>query len=67
MPLALDTDLPSFPRRFERASGHRIDELAPWVVADQLSTGLYRQAAVGSCQPDSTGTFTAYRVAVLLY
>lgn len=40
----------------------------PQNLADQLASGRYREAAVGSCQPKGeAGTFTAYRVAVLLY
>ncbi len=40
----------------------------PKNLADQLATGKYREAAVGSCQPDSNaGNFTSYRVTVLLY
>jgi hypothetical protein len=40
----------------------------PKSLADQLASGKYREAAVGSCEPSGAGgTFTAYRVAVLLY
>ena len=40
----------------------------PRNLADQLASGRYREASVGSCDPRGTdGTFTAYRVAVLLY
>jgi uncharacterized protein YkwD len=40
----------------------------PKKLADELASGNYRGAAVGSCQPNgAAGTFTAYRVAVLLY
>ena len=40
----------------------------PKTLTDQLTSGRYREAAVGSCEPSgSAGTFTAYRVAVLLY
>ncbi|MGA2673304.1 MAG: CAP domain-containing protein [Terracidiphilus sp.] len=40
----------------------------PQALADRLGTGKYRQAAVGNCPAqDLQGSFTAYRVAVLLY
>jgi len=40
----------------------------PQMVLDQLAAGVYRQAAVGSCAPQGIdGSFTIYRVAVLLY
>jgi uncharacterized protein YkwD len=40
----------------------------PQQLLDRIASGRYRQAAVGSCPPrDLEGSFTAYRVAVLLY
>jgi hypothetical protein len=40
----------------------------PQALQDRLATGRFRQAAVGSCSPQGQeGTFTAYRIAVLLY
>lgn len=40
----------------------------PQKLVDQLSLGTYRQAAVGSCPAQGVeGSFTSYRVAVLLY
>jgi uncharacterized protein YkwD len=40
----------------------------PRQLVDRLASGRYRQAAVGSCPAQNlTGSFTAYRVAVLLY
>ena len=40
----------------------------PQSLADKVAQGEYRQAAVGSCPArDAEGSFTAYRVAVLLY
>jgi hypothetical protein len=40
----------------------------PQALAEKLSSGRYRRAAVGSCPAQGQeGTFTAYRVAVLLY
>jgi hypothetical protein len=42
--------------------------LLPQALLDRLATGKYRQAAVGSCPAQGLeGTFTAYRLAVLLY
>lgn len=44
-----------------------LDQL-PQQLVDHLSSGDYRQAAVGSCPAqDVEGSFSAYRVAVLLY
>jgi hypothetical protein len=40
----------------------------PGALLERLGTGQYSRAAVGSCAPqDLEGSFTAYRVAVLLY
>jgi hypothetical protein len=40
----------------------------PKNLADALATGQYHQASVGSCSPQGEeGSFTAYRIAVLLY
>jgi hypothetical protein len=40
----------------------------PQQLLDRIASGRYRQAAVGSCPAqDVEGSFTAYRVAVLLY
>jgi hypothetical protein len=40
----------------------------PQALLDRVATGNYRQAAVGSCPTRGlAGTFTAYRLAVLLY
>jgi uncharacterized protein YkwD len=40
----------------------------PQSLVDHLTSGVYRQASVGSCRPrGGEGSFTAYRVAVLLY
>ncbi|HEY2471821.1 MAG TPA: CAP domain-containing protein [Terracidiphilus sp.] len=40
----------------------------PKALVDQLASGHYRDAAVGSCEPKGdAGSFTAYRMAVLLY
>lgn len=40
----------------------------PQALMDRLSSGKYQQAAVGSCSAQgSQGSFSAYRIAVLLY
>ena len=40
----------------------------PGALIERLSSGRYRQAAVGSCPPEiAENSFTAYRIAVLLY
>ena len=40
----------------------------PQALIDHLASGQYRKAAVGNCPAQNVeGSFTAYRVAVLLY
>jgi len=40
----------------------------PWALEYKLGTGQYHSAAVASCSPQGEqGSFTAYRIAVLLY
>ena len=40
----------------------------PQALADELATGKYHRASVGSCSAQGEeGSFTAYRIAVLLY
>jgi len=40
----------------------------PKSLVDELATGKYHQASIGSCSPQGQeSTFTAYRIAVLLY
>jgi hypothetical protein len=42
--------------------------ILPRQLRERLASGQYSQAAVGSCPPQGEeGSFTAYRVAVLLY
>jgi hypothetical protein len=56
--------MPRFVMRWQAAD---LTEL-PQALADKLASGNYRQAAVGSCPAQgSQGSFTAYRVAVILY
>lgn len=55
---------PSFVMRWQESDLSHL----PKALADQLRSGQYRDAAVGSCDPNGeAGTFTAYRIAVLLY
>jgi hypothetical protein len=55
---------PRFVMRWQGADLTRL----PQALVDQLASGAFRQAAVGSCPPQGKqGAFTAYRVAVLLY
>lgn len=50
-----------------RWQGSDLEHL-PQPLVDKLGSGRYRQAAVGACSPtESSGSFTAYRIAVLLY
>ncbi|MGA8743215.1 MAG: CAP domain-containing protein [Terracidiphilus sp.] len=55
---------PSFVMRWQDSDLNHL----PKTLVDQLASGRYREAAVGSCNPtDDSGSFTAYRIAVLLY
>lgn len=55
---------PSFVMRWQDSDLSRL----PDNLVQQLESKRYREAAVGSCQPSGeAGTFTAYRIAVLLY
>jgi hypothetical protein len=64
MPRAAGGPMPRFIMRWQDADLTRL----PQALADHLATGRYRQAAVGSCPAQiSEGSFTAYRVAVILY
>jgi hypothetical protein len=55
---------PQFIMRWQGADLTRL----PQALADRIASKQYRQAAVGSCPTQGQeGSFTAYRVAVLLY
>jgi hypothetical protein len=55
---------PGFAMMWQSADITRL----PQKLLDRLATGQYHEAAVGACSPtDLGGSFTAYRVAVLLY
>jgi uncharacterized protein YkwD len=57
----------SQPRFIMRWQGTDLTHL-PQALADRLTSGKFRQAAVGSCAPQGQqDSFTAYRIAVLLY
>jgi hypothetical protein len=64
LPALIGSDSPQFVMRWQ---GPDTDVLPPRLV-ETLSSGKYRQAAVGSCPArDTEGSFTVYRFAVLLY
>jgi len=62
--LATTSRQPGFLMLWQRSELDRL----PGALVDRISSGQYRQAAVGSCPPEmADNSFTAYRVAVLLY
>jgi Cysteine-rich secretory protein family len=64
VPASLSRRQPAFIMRWQGADLSRL----PPALADQLASGRFHQAAVGSCTPQGVaGDFTVYRVAVLLY
>jgi hypothetical protein len=64
MPRADGGAMPRFVMRWQAAD---LTEL-PQALREKLASGSFRQAAVGSCAAQgSQGSFTAYRVAVILY
>ena len=64
MPRSAGGQTPGFIMRWQDSDLTRL----PKALVDQLESGKYRQAAVGSCPAQGQeGSFTAYRVAVLLY
>lgn len=55
---------PAFVMRWEDSDLSHL----PKPLADRLASGRYHEATIGSCDPrGAAGTFTAYRVVVLLY
>lgn len=54
------------PRFIMRWQSGGLNQL-PQQLVDQLSSGQYRAAAVGSCPAQGDRSFSAYRIAVLLY
>ena len=64
MPRTAGGPMPRFIMRWQDADLTRL----PQALVEKLASGNYRQAAVGSCPAQiAEGSFTAYRVAVLLY
>jgi Cysteine-rich secretory protein family len=68
---AMDSGMPraatARPGFIMRWQDSQLDQL-PSALVDRLSSGRYHRAAVGSCPAQGVqGTFTAYRMAVLLY
>jgi hypothetical protein len=64
MPRSASGPTPRFIMRWQDSSLDRL----PQALVDRLSSGGYRQAAIGSCPAQGDqAAFTAYRVAVLLY
>lgn len=54
---------PWFVMRFTTGSLDRL----PQILQSKLKTGKYHAAAVGACETQSTGPFTAYDIAVMLF
>ena len=64
MPQTAGGPMPRFVMRWQDPDLSRL----PQALVDRLASGNYHQAAVGSCPAQiSEGSFTAYRVAVILY
>jgi hypothetical protein len=64
VPRSADASPPGFIMRWQDSEMRRL----PQPLIDRLASGRYREAVVGSCSAGGAeGTFTAYRVAVLLY
>jgi uncharacterized protein YkwD len=64
IPRSLDGSMPGFVMRWQDSD---LTVLPP-SLSQRLASRQYRKAAIGSCSPSGIdGTFTAYRIAVLLY
>lgn len=63
MPAAREGPQPMFVMRWQGADLDRL----PQGLVSRLESGQYRKASVGSCPAQGEQSFTAYRVAVLLY
>jgi uncharacterized protein YkwD len=64
LPSLVGSNTPEFVMRWQDAN---LDQL-PSSLLENLASGRYRRAEVGSCAPrGAEGSFTVYRVAVLLY
>jgi hypothetical protein len=63
-PRSLDGAMPGFIMRWQGSDLSRL----PDDLVKKIDSGAYRRAGVGSCAPqDVQGSFTVYRVAVVLY
>ncbi len=49
-----------------RYTASRLDQL-PSQIKTRLTSGKYRQAVIGACQPAESGAFSSYSIAILLY
>ena len=49
-----------------RYTASRLDQL-PSQIRTRLTSGKYRQAVIGACQPVDPGAFSSYSIAILLY
>lgn len=64
LPAAENGAQPTFVQRWQDADLSRL----PDTLTERLASGRYHMAAVGSCPAQNVeGSFTAYRIAVLLY
>lgn len=68
MACAMDTGFPGRhkPWYIMRYSADRLDRI-PAQLESRIQSGKYRQAVVGACQDASSGPFSGYNIAVLLY
>jgi hypothetical protein len=64
MPRSQTASQPGFIMRWQGSDLGRL----PQALVDRHTSGNYRQAAIGSCPAQGAeGSFTSYRMAVLLY
>lgn len=63
MPVPREGPRPTFVMRWQGADLDRL----PGPLVEKLQSGQYRKASVGSCPAQTDQSFSAYRVAVLLY
>jgi hypothetical protein len=64
VPESADGSMPGFVMRWQDSNLSAL----PQALSQRLASRQYRRAAIGSCSPTGIdGTFTAYRIAVLLY
>jgi uncharacterized protein YkwD len=63
LPRSAQSHRPGFVMRWQDSQLNQL----PSALTQRIASGRYHQAVIGSCNPGGTGTFTAYRIAVLLY